>query len=288
MSQQNKFQEMPATFQSLVDPIIIAISVYDPTGYYVRHAGAMLASVFANTRSPVCVYVLTDETMTLENRKKLITIAERFNKEIKFIEANLPDEWQTIKFGKLYTKGILYRLLLPDVLQEKRVIYLDCDIIVDMDIRELWNTPLHEYSLAAAKDQGISKVNQQLQRRGQSLGINEDIYFNSGVLVMDLDHLRKQYRLADKFSDFVRLNPDSLLLDQDFLNWLFQDSYEKLNPSFNIMLGYAEHKQFLRGQQILHFTPMKPWKVHIGGIGEEYWKYVKLTPWESDAIQYTP
>jgi|GEM_PF-1229690 len=286
MIEQNIFDRLAEAQSPSDNTITIAISIYDPTGSYARHVGVTLASIFANTRNPICAYVLTDETLNLENRKKLITIAERFNQNIIFIDVILPNDWQNINTGQLYTKAILYRLLLPDLLQEHRVIYLDCDIIVDMDIQKLWNIPLHGQPLAAAKDQGIRKLHKDLQQKVHSLGVSLDTYFNSGVLVFDLDKIRDEYHLVTKFNEFLCLNANSILLDQDFLNWLFHESYEQLHPSFNILVGYAESRYFLKGQQILHFTPIKSWKMPFCGIGLEYWKYVKLTPWANDAIDY--
>ena len=48
----------------------------------------------------------------------------------------------------------MFRLFLSDVLRLPKVIYLDCDIVVEMDIAELWNICLNDYAAAAVREVG--------------------------------------------------------------------------------------------------------------------------------------
>jgi lipopolysaccharide biosynthesis glycosyltransferase len=201
-------------------------------------------------------------------------VAEKFCKEVRFIDMILPDSWQNAcstneGIKNYFTKGALYRLLLPEVVPHlDKVIYLDCDVIVDVDIQALWAVDLQGQPLAAALDAGIKS----------------ESYFNSGVLVLSLDFFRTQYSLVELVTEFLSLHPKTLYPDQDFLNWLVKGAFVRLNSQFNSMVGEAE--QFLQENRILHFAGrLKPWEHYRGSAGYKYWKYLKLTPWGEDALE---
>ena len=50
------------------DMIHIALAFCDPKGTYARHAAVTMASIFANTKRNVCVYIIHDDTLSKENR----------------------------------------------------------------------------------------------------------------------------------------------------------------------------------------------------------------------------
>ena len=52
--------------------INIALTIYDPSGTYTRHAGVVIASVLRNTQTPVCFYILHDETLSADNQNKIL------------------------------------------------------------------------------------------------------------------------------------------------------------------------------------------------------------------------
>lgn len=81
------------------------------------------------------------------------------------------------------------RLLIPDLVPEDRVIYLDCDTLVLQDLAELFSMDMQGHALAGAED--VSG--------GQGIDIpmpDGEKYINSGVLLMDLAKLRQQCFLA--------------------------------------------------------------------------------------------
>ena len=183
--------------------IHIIVSVYDPSGTYTRHAGVLATSIFANTLRPVKLHVLHDDTLTKQNRLKLTQVADKFKKEINFIDVSeqmdkLPSNVDELTH--VFTRGSFFRLLAPYVLTETtKVIYLDVDIIVNLDIGELWDIPVDNYSLAGVLD--IMEVNRveigildpirKERNRWIANGFVPGKYINSGVLLMNLDMIRR-------------------------------------------------------------------------------------------------
>ena len=97
------------------DTVHVALGLHDPEGGYACHAGAMLASLFLGTVGPVCAHVVHNETLTPENKKKLLAIAQRFQKGIRFYPVQLSPDVHPLS-GHV-TQGALFRLLLPELVR---------------------------------------------------------------------------------------------------------------------------------------------------------------------------
>lgn len=115
-----------------------------------------------------------------------------------------------------------YRLLAPHLLPEsmKRVLYLDPDVLVINPIHSLWKTKQQGKIFAAAAHTGktefANNVNQLRLKTNQP-------YFNSGVLLIDLEAGRQQVNPQILF-DYVEQHRTELILpDQDILNALYSE-----------------------------------------------------------------
>lgn len=54
--------------------IHVAFCVNDANGSYVRHTAATIASIFENTKDKVTVHLIHDETLTDENKDRLLEV----------------------------------------------------------------------------------------------------------------------------------------------------------------------------------------------------------------------
>lgn len=134
-------------------------------------------------------YLVHNESLTVDNKNKIITIAQRFQQDIRFYPVHLPESYHALS-GHVTIRA-LFRLMLPNLVEASKIIYLDCDIVVTMDIFELWNLNLNGKPIAAILDPGMMTFPDLIKQRIQSTGVSVQNYFNSGVLVMDLDCLRE-------------------------------------------------------------------------------------------------
>ncbi len=267
------------------DTIHIALCIHDPGGNYSPHAGATLASVLSHTSSPVCAHIVHNDTLSVENKSKLQAVAQRFDKEIRFYQIELPEEIGLL--GGMWTQGALFRYLLPDLVDVPKIIYLDCDIIVDLNIIELWEIDLQDYPLAAALDPGIpgcfSDGQMQIYQR---IGLPLHNYFNNGLLVLNLDYLRKKYQLFRQITDYLQRYPKAPCLDQDAINWLFQDNYLQLDARFNSFTEYTgTDKYHTPAIWHIHDPGGKAWQFYATPMHILYWKALALTPWQDTLLE---
>ena len=176
--------------------IHVCLSLYDKTGRYSKFTGTTMLSLFENTTAEVTIHILHDNTLTADNRDKFIYLAERYAQSVKFYNVEelcaekLAEMLRRIPFAKTSRLSVaaLYRLLLSNILSAeiKKIIYLDSDIVVNMDINELWKIDLNGKIFAAVTEtsNGIPIQNSApLCLKGY---VASEDYFNSGVLMMDL------------------------------------------------------------------------------------------------------
>ena len=87
----------------------IALSVYDPSGSYSRHAGATIASVLKNTDSLICFHILHDSTLNKTNREFLETTVKDLGGTVKFIDLTTDiNNWEEISGINEWTAGQPY------------------------------------------------------------------------------------------------------------------------------------------------------------------------------------
>lgn len=278
------------------DTINVAVAFCDPRGTYARHAAVTIASVCANTAAPLCVYVLHDETLTLENCNKIIAIGNKFGKQIRMLNVSSLIDRRNDGIQFLTREGLfgkLFRLLTPILIKADKIIYFDCDVIVNTDIDELWNIPIDNYSVAAVKDgttlsclEGSHRLPLRSKLWLRVIDVPEDLYFNSGVLVMNLKKIRNQYDLlAEARRYFSRYRKCITYVDQDFLNKLFCRDCIFLPEKFNDMRS-SGHSARAVERSIWHLSgEIKPWILYSRpDVDELYWYYLSMTPYCPDEM----
>lgn len=130
-----------------------------------------------------------------------------------------------------------FRLLIPDLLDEPRAIYLDSDVVVRRSLRPLMERDLRGCAVAAARNLTVPFL---ASRQGVAGWRELDLppsaaYFNSGVLVMDLERWRSD-RITERALDYAERFEDGVsFADQDALNAVLVERWDELEPAWNQM-----------------------------------------------------
>ena len=160
-------------------------------------------------------------------------------------------------FGNKFT---FMKLMLPELLDEDRIIYLDSDLVVRRDLSELFSSDIGGYVVAAS---GVAEIEWQLERSFfASLGLNEKAkYFNGGVMLIDLQRWRAS-RITEKCMEFIEKYPRELITaDQTVLNYVFyKNQFFELDSSYNQALYPTSKPVMHTTEKIFHFVGSpKPW-----------------------------
>ena len=242
---------------------------------YAQHAGVVIASILANTKPDdnLFFYIL-DGGISEEKKSKILSLKSIKNCEIEFVGINekLFDDYKNVKTHKYVTLATYYRLKLPSILPDvNRIIYLDCDTVVEVSLSELFNISMGDFPIAGVNDVKIRKVKEN------------PTYINAGVLVLDLENMRRQ-NLEERFLEWTRLHIDVIKTgDQEIINEVCRGNILILEPAWNVQSSnFTNRSSYTNFPKIIHYTAeRKPWhNASFSYHRDLYFKYLQLTPWK--------
>lgn len=211
--------------------------IYASDDNYAWLMGVSMVSLFENNRDckEINVYLFGDK-ISIENEKKLCQAAELYGRNLEIIDVNkliLPEKL----YSGRYPKSAFSRLFAFDLLPQEvdRVLYLDCDIIVDGNIEELYSHAMDDKIIWAVKD-CVSKAYKQ------KIGIKgDDVYINTGVMLMNLEKMRR-FPMEDRIIGFVDKYAGVMdYADQEIINGIFQGEFGILPPQWNVMTQFNQY-----------------------------------------------
>lgn len=277
--------------------------VYACDNNFAMLAGISIASLLENSREdmPLSVYVLCCD-VSEENGARIRAVAEKFDRKLELIDATIPIQNLTSQYNidvRQWSLAAYARLLATDLLPDvDRILYFDCDTLIMDDVEQLWNTELKEASCAAAVEQ-ISFLQKKI------VGLTkEESYFNSGVMLIELNKWREK-GYASKFAESLRRHNGRLpYADQGCINEVCHGDIATLPAKYNVhtllynfsyedaaiyrgdagAYSKEEIEEAKKNPSIIHFTSSflsrRPW---VEGGEHPYageWERVRAgTPW---------
>ncbi|MCD8219668.1 MAG: glycosyltransferase family 8 protein [Ruminococcus sp.] len=282
--------------------------VYASDDKFAEILGVSLTSLYENNKDmeQIHVYVL-DSKISEENKKKLSSVSTVYNRSsIHWIPAK--DISEELHMDVAIDRGSLSqyaRLFVSSVLPAdlKRVLYLDCGIIINQSLNELWNLNMYGKTIAALKDAFSKWYRANIDLKPT------DIMFNSGVMLIDLKRWKEQ-KVEKKLLKFIASKNSRIQQgDQGTLNAVLSHDTYCFEPRFNSvtiyydisykkMMVYRKPPEFYTEEQIkeatenpviIHFTTSflsrRPW---IEGCQHRYvgeWmRYKGMSPWKDEKL----
>lgn len=189
---------------------------------------------------------------------------------------------------------------LPHIFRNKnKILYLDSDILVRGDITPLFSIDIENNYAAVVKDfKPLTYKPSQLVK----LNVFHTAYFNSGVMLLNLEKLRKD-GIRDKLYKY-RASGINYFMDQDALNVIFAENVKYLDLKWNTIsstvgafnkdelaeyynLGQIKSKSDIYDQAIIiHLTTKyKPWKFINVPYSSEWMSIYKKLKKTNDLIR---
>ena len=252
---------------------------------YAKYAGVTIASILSNAlESDSYKFYIVSDSITDEYKDVIKQLSKIKNFEIEFVypEKDLFSEYTNTKTTDYLPLASFYRLKLATLIpNEDKIIYLDCDTVVNTSLSSLFNINIDNYFCAGIKDVGYKRL-------GKRLGLTqEQTYINSGVLLINLKKWRED-NAELKLSDFAKEHPEKLSLgDQDLINICFANEILLLDGKWNVqVVNFCSRSDYSNDFKILHYMGgSKPWKMgSYIPLKKYYFKYLKMTQWESPDI----
>ena len=262
---------------------------------YAFPCGVCITSILENNKNEECnIYILT-EGLSESTKAKFKALERTYNQTITILTIDARD-FDELKRSNRFPKSIYFRFLLPKLIKgESKILYLDCDIIVTKELKELWNTDISNYACGVIEDQRSDDIRVQ-----NNIEIY-DTYFNSGVLLMNLEYWREN-DIAKKLTDFIYNNPEKCEYpDQDALNFVLYKKVHYLDYTYNYqeLMLLAPKECFLHKSKwhkllgcnetpaVIHYTGgVKPWILTCTHkFKSEFLKYKENSPWKKEKLK---
>lgn len=292
---------MPETVQSAYETVNICLASNEN---YAPHLATTVYSLIKN-RDPGRFYdiLVLHKDIREETRKKICSMGKNGKISIRFLFMEEVEKEVSCDVGAYYSMETNYRLYLFGKKFEKydKMIYLDCDLIVEEDISKLFDTELGDCEAAAVRSEEfrlLSKIKKPVfldgypynvdNYRTDALGMESpENYFNAGVIVMDLKKARKRITW-EQIPEILHLH-NYYYNDQDVLNILFDGKVKNIDCAWNYMTYIAEQLEkenennrrlyedlYRENPHIIHYTSaVKPWNNGNKVFADRYWKYRK-------------
>ena len=253
---------------------------------YIPFLGVAIKSLIDNVSrdNDYFIFVLHSK-MSIKNMK-IITAMEKENVSICFIDVSE----KLIKYGEklnlrdYYTVSIYFRIFIPDMFRDfDKAIYLDADMVVLEDIAKLYDIELGDNLLGGVPDAVIASRQEFRDYAELACGIYPYTrYFNSGMMLMNLDGMRK-FDLEGRFEHlFNTYRFETVCPDQDYLNVICKDRVLYLDEGWDKMAIDGSYKN----PMIVHYNNFaKPWQQDGINYSDEFWKYAKDTPYYEDIME---
>lgn len=252
-------------------PILVACSVDQR---YAPGLAVMVRSLLDAHRGKrkIELYVLETDLSDII-KKRLLSSWNDPRLKVTFLRPDTKPLEGLTCFGGVHTAMYFY-LLLPTLLLDcKKILKLDADMLILGDIEELWNTDLGEHPTAAVQELRAPLLSSEWALPNwRELGLCPDAkYYNAGLQLMNLEIWRRE-KIADaiiahtkKYEKIIRY------WDQDGVNAVLADRWLELDPVWNVeaealmLTGWKPEEpermqRLIEGAKIVHFVVKKPWQ----------------------------
>jgi lipopolysaccharide biosynthesis glycosyltransferase len=251
---------------TIAETIDVALGFDRP---YVGHAAATVVSILRATPRARFRFIILHVGVDAALQRRMESLAP----SATFVWITISDEDLPAFPGHSYlNRSTLFRLGLEKLapVDCARVIYLDADLVVAADLRELWAKDLGGRPIAAVRD-GYVDPSEFACRWSLP---DEGEYFNAGVLLIDLAKVREEGLFAQAIEFFAASATSLPFNDQDALNWAFWGSWCPLSWRWNLQ-GASAAVRAARSSDgdgdeqgappcIFHFVgPKKPWDLDL-------------------------
>lgn len=230
--------------------------------------------------NPYCFHIISD-FITTDNIKKLEILESNLSQkypckiQVHIINDDFFKHLNSWGFNGDSSHTIYYRILIDRILPKdiEKILYIDTDMLVLSDIREIFKTDLKDKILASSSG-SINVVPCRIKFKSlkgdNKLTIDFKQYFCSGLMLINMPQWRAQ-NAESKCISFLQ-DYEAIYPDQDTLNYVAQDNID-LSSTWGVLIYQyilnslkepqktrLEYQNILSNVKIIHCNgPAKPW-----------------------------
>lgn len=274
---------------------------------YIPYLSVAIRSLIdhANAERKYDIIILADEKAAKEEAKLQSMCEGRTNISIRCIDmAPFHETCAAYGIRTHVSVAAYYRLYISSICAGlNKILYMDCDVLCTADVAELYDMDMGDCLVTAAHDKPIQDMNSEwldgARAYIESIGMKDAKQcFNSGVLVMNLQLMRKE-NLEPKLLEVAAINK-KYWHDQSVLNICCQGRVHWVPEKWNFTIhmydegelslsSVEERRRLLREQSyaIIHYAAgqRKPWQQSHSPLTTVWWKAAFRTPYKDEIVR---
>ena len=262
---------------------------------YAMGLAAVYASIRQRTKACLRLHVIVDNSVGADMQEKLSAML-RGSDQIAFCSASgLPDvEDLARSLDSRFSPAIVWRLWLADYLGAlHRCVLLDCDLLFQADIQEIWDMDLADNALSAPL-----RGHPHSPALHAWLQVSPEEYFRACCCLINLDKLRSYRPFIENRREFLmesqRMSdkgvPQAGFLEQSVLNRFFSTLCTPLLFPVIPVERLKNHPREKDWESVLLggddcILDIKGW-VSQSPYSLKFWSLLLDTPWRNEAFRF--
>lgn len=267
---------------------------YTSSEKYAKYAYISLLSLFETNKDIEEIYIYyIEENLSKATKELIVQLVESYKRKIEFfLLFDLCSPIININILPSYRGSMgIYSSLFLTKLGINRVLAIDCDVIINGSLKKLININLNDNYLAGLYIPFPKK---------SKLYKDKQIYINGGIILQDLDKLRKD-NSEQKFIDFLK-NTRDIEGSEPIISVIYKEKIFPLPPKYHVipemyffnrkqreeLLGYNYYSEksiqdAINNPVLLHYANSlygRPWNKKCDHPRKElFLKYLNMSPW---------
>ena len=230
---------------------------------YLDKAKTMLHSLRRNNSEDVTVYLINHSLNCAELKKFRNYLQKHLRMDLVVMDVSTT-AFDQLPFSNRFSIEMYYRVIAQFLLPQTvdRIMWLDADIVICGTISDFYHQDFEGALLTACPD--VNCEDKEIIRIKENLGLSKGhTYFNSGVLLLNIEALRKTTDLQVIVQTAQSIAPYFVYPDQDLLNYLYSGRVKYCDQNkYNCQVqAFGELTQDqIKDIAILHYAgAQKPW-----------------------------
>ena len=235
---------------------------------YVQQLLVTLNSIFKHNHSESMVVNLVFSNISDNNLERIEAFICRNKAEFKTYR--IDDEVLNTDFmvGTRWSSIVYHKLI--GIFRMKgttKVLYLDCDIIVNGNLEELFEIEFEGKYVLAVEDTGLEQVLWDKYEHYHKLKLRHNAsYINAGVMMLNIQKIQEETSLEFMLNQFKQLHKRLVFNEQDLINVLWQDKIKLVDYKYNrVATDFLYRKKIGKDKDVViyHYTVNKPWSTEL-------------------------
>lgn len=270
--------------------------VMSPSNTYSIYCAITLESILvSSTIDDRFDVIILDDSLT-EVSKNLINKVACARMCISFLDVSDYINDNLMKDRGYVKRNTYFRIIAPKLIKNaEKVLYIDCDVIVNYNLRNLFDIDMGDNVFGAVKNWSTKSESNYIRNE---LHISENSYFNAGILLINIEKFN-EYKLEEKALALMN-KKEYKFFDQDILNIIAYGNVKIIDSRWNVAWHPAIDRNILKdfdenvrcnwvkcsqAPYIVHYTSnVKPWNSYGLPLSEFFWNIARNSPFYYNLI----